>query len=314
MTFRSLLKSLFTISLLIVCIQLSWAQNRPSEQKTGSVLIFPYYTSNDDASADTIMNISNLGTSPVIAHLYFLEGISCTQQDTSVYLTPNATLTLQAAFDVPLETGYLIVVGVDQNGCVIQNGGLTGSAFVKAPAGYFGSGTGETRGNYGALAFNAYTSICPAGGEIALNFNGAALDAMPTGFAVSIQNPIVAPGQTIVLAGMNGNINQSNITGGAQVGTGGAYNANEAFRSFTSFIRGSCQGLATITNSAPRIVGVGTGGIGAFITAGSAGVLRFNTVGGAGILITPRNNAGWSGIRGIPYTRTSSVTLIVPVF
>ncbi len=314
----SWLKSLLTISLLFTFGTLALAQNKPSEQKTGSVLMFPYYTSNVSASADTIMNISNLSTSSVIAHLYFMEGSSCTQADTSVYLTPNATITLQAYFDVPFETGYLLVVGVDQNGCVVQNGGLTGSAFVKAPAGYFGVGSGETRGNYSALAFNAYTPICPAGGpfgaELTLNFNGGALDAMPTGFAVSVQRPNDAPGQTIVLAGMNGSINEGNLTGGSQLGTGAAYSANEVFRSFSAFIFGGCQGIATITNSSPRIAGFSTSGLSGLITPGTAGILRLNTAGGAGILITPRNNAGWSGIRGLTCTRTSSVVLKVPVF
>ena len=310
-TFRRII---FTLTFLLLLTPLVLAQNKPSEQKTGSVLVFPYYTSNDDASADTLMNISNLGTSSVVAHLYFMEGSSCTQQDTSVYLTPNATLTLKASFDVPLETGYLIVVAVDQTGCVVQNGGLTGNAFVKAPAGYFGGSSGETRGNYGALAFNAYAPICSAGGELTLNFNGGALDAMPTGFSVTVQNPTVAPGQTIVLAGLNGSITDGALTGGAQFGTGAAYSANEVFRSFSAFIRGGCQGIATITNTTPRISGFGTSGLGGLITPGTAGVLRFNTVGSAGILITPRNNSGWSGIRGLTCTRTSSVTLKVPVF
>ncbi|MBS1811124.1 MAG: hypothetical protein JST84_23375 [Acidobacteria bacterium] len=314
MKFRIRTVFLFTALLLFITTMNIQAQNRPSEQKTGSVLVFPYYTSNDDSSANTLMNISNFGTTSVIAHLYFLEGVSCTQQDTSVYLTPNATLTLDAAFDVPLETGYLIVVAVDQAGCVIQNGGLSGSAFVKAPAGYFGAGSGETRGNYGALAFNAYTPICPAGGEITLNFNGTTLDAMPTGVGVSVQNPNVAPGQTIVLAGLNGSISDGNVIGGAQVGTGAAYSANEVFRSFSAFILGTCQGITTITNSTPRIAGFGTSGLSGLIAPGTAGILKFNTAGGAGLLITPRNNAGWSGLRQLTYTRTSNVTLKVPVF
>lgn len=307
-------KHLLILFLFFTLGSLALAQNRPSENKTGSVLVFPYYTSNDDASADTWMNISNLSGSPVIAHLYFIEGTSCQQADTAVYLTPYATVTLRAYYDMPLETGYLLVVGVGQNGCLIQNGGLTGNAFVKAPAGYFGPGSGETRGNYGALAFNAYAPACPSGGELALNFNGVALDAMPTTFAATVQNPNVAPGQTIVMAGLNGNLNTGTLTGAAQLGTGGVYNANEAFRSFTNFILGACHSVTTITNSNPRIIGVSGSGLSGLIYPGSAGVLLFNTAGGAGIIITPRNNAGWSGIRGLTYTRTSSVTLRVPAF
>lgn len=289
-----------------------WAQNKPSESKPGSVLVFPYYTSNDAGTADTLINISNLGTGWTVAHLYFIDSQTCTQADTSVYLSPNATFSMKSSDFAPFETGYLIVVGVSQSGCVTANGMLTGSAFVQAPAGYFGTGTGETRGNYSALAFAAYTTICPSGGTLALNFNGAALDAMPTGFAASVQNPTTAPGQTIILAGLNGNVDDASQLGGAQSGTAGAYSANETFRSFSAFLLGTCFGKATITNSQPRVSGFSTLGIGGLITPGSVGVIRFNTVGSAGILITPRNNSGWSGIRSLTCTRTSAVTLIVP--
>jgi hypothetical protein len=307
-----LCKNSLTILLLVFLTACAWAQAKPSENKTGSVLVFPYYTSNLNGTADTLMNISNLGTTSVRAHLYFMDGSTCTQADATVFLTPNATITLQASFDIPFETGYLIVVALDQNNCVIPNGGLTGNAFVKAPAGYFGAGSGETRGNYGAQAFQAYTPICSAGGEVALTFNGTVLDAMTTGFAVSIQNPSVAPGQTIVLAGLNGSVTNAAVIGGSQVGTGAAYNANEAFRSFSAFIFGGCQGLATLTSTTPRISG--TAGLNSFIFPGTAGVLRFNTAGSAGLLITPGNNSGWSGIRGLICTRTGNVTLRVPVF
>jgi hypothetical protein len=278
------------------------------------VLVFPYYTSNDTGSADTLMSISNTGNASVIVHLYFMEGISCAQADIAVFLTPNATVTLQAFNDMPMETGYLIAVAVDQNGGLVANAGLTGSAFVKAPAGYLAPTAGEIRGNYGAMAFNAYMNMAAVGGELTLNFNGAILDQMPSSFAAAIQSPNAAPNQTIVMAGMNGNLNTSTVTGASQIGTGGAYNANEVFRSFVSLIRGGCQSLTALTNSNPRIVGVSGSGLSGLIPAGTVGTLRFSTEGGVGLLITPRNNAGWSGIRNLTYTRTSSVTLIVPSF
>ncbi len=309
--FKLLTHSLMIFGVLALSIQ---AQNKPSEQKTGSVLIFPYYTSNDTATADTLMSISNVGTFSVNVHLYFMDGTTCQQADVAVFLTPNATITLQASTDMPMETGFLLAVAVDQNGNLVANGGLTGSAFVKMPAGALHSSAGEVRGNYGATAFNATAAVAAVNGELTLNFNGAILDAMPTSFAVSLQSPNTAPGQTIVLAGMNGSLINGTLTGATQVGTGVAYNQNEALRSFTALIRGGCQSLTTLTNSNPRLVGTSGLGLSGLITPGTVGVLRFSTAGGAGLLITPRNNAGWSGIRGLTCTRTSTVVLTVPVF
>ena len=307
---------LLTLSLTILCL-LSFAaqaQNKPSEQKTGSVLLFPFYTSNDNATADTLMSISNVGTFSVNVHLYFLEGRSCQQADMTVFLTPNATIALRASNDMPMETGYLIAVATDDNGNLVANGGLTGSAFVKMPPGVLNSVADEVRGNYGALAFNAYQAIAPANGELTLNFNGVALDAMPTSFAVALQSPAIAIGQTIVLAGMNGSLIDSTLIGATQIGTGQAIDGNEAFRSFTGLIRGGCQSLTLLNNINPRLVGTNGLGLSGLITPGTVGLLKFSTAGGGGILITPRNSAGWSGIRGLTCTRTSAVTLKLPSF
>jgi hypothetical protein len=298
---------LLTLSALILSILTfsAQAQNKPSEQKTGSVLVFPYYTSNDNASADTLMSISNVATFSVNVHLYFMEGRSCQQADMSVFLTPNATITLQASSDIPMETGYLIAVATDDNGNLVANGGLTGSAFVKMPAGALNIAADEVRGNYGATAFNAYQAVAPANGELTLNFNGVVLDAMPTSFAVSVQSPATAVGQTIVMAGLSGSLIDSTLTGAAQVGTGAAYSPNEVLRSFTRLILGNCQSVTLLSNINPRLVGTNGLGLSGLITPGSMGLIRFSTAGSVGILITPRNNAGWSGIRNIPSTRTN---------
>lgn len=306
----------FTLALTIICLFAlsAFAQNRPSEQKTGSVLVFPYYTSNIDGTADTFMSISNANSIGVNVHLYFLEGRTCSQADVSVYLTPNATISFRATDIFPAETGYLIAVAVDGNGGLIANGGLTGNAFVKLPPNYLNGAPDEVRGNYGAWAFNAYQNVPAVGGELALNFNGAVLDAMPSQFAVAIQAPSSAPGQTVVLAGMSGNINGGTVTGASQSGTGGAYNADEAFRSFTGLFVGGCMSVTLLSNSNPRLVGTNGFGLSGLIYPGSLGTLRFSIGGGVGLLITPRNSSGWHGIRNLPFTRTTSVTLVVPSF
>ena len=92
------LKLTLVLIILGVLSLAAQAQNKPSEQKTGSVLVFPYYTSNDNSTADTLINISNVANVAVNVHLFFMEGTSCQQADIAVFLTPNGTITLRIWF------------------------------------------------------------------------------------------------------------------------------------------------------------------------------------------------------------------------
>ena len=70
-----------------------------SDQKPGSVLVFPYY--NTIGTNDTRIAISNVGEIPttdqVIVHLFFLEGATCTPADSFICLTPNGGFTMLAS-------------------------------------------------------------------------------------------------------------------------------------------------------------------------------------------------------------------------
>ena len=306
-----------TILILLALTLAGLAQtNKPSDLKTGSVLVFPYYSSQiaNPIVRDTRISIHNHGTTEVKVHLYFLENVDCQQADMFVSLTANGSITMRSSTIIPDETGYLIAVATDPlTGAVLPNAGLTGNAFVQAPAGTFGAGSGAVLGNYGALVFNAYNPILPVNNQITLNFNGTDLDLMPVRFAAEIQRPVEAVGQTIVLAGLNGSVVTGVITGAAQTGIAEAYNEIEEFRSARRFISGSCHSLSTVTNGNPAILGFGLNGLSGFIATGTNGVLKFTTAGAAGLLITPANTAGWSGIRGLTCLATSNtVSLVVP--
>src|SRR4051812_45299126 len=91
--------ALFT---LVVLAAAAMAQAIPtdisvSDQKAGSVLVYPYYNSNSQTKADTRITLSNLhATQTVAVHLFFLDK-SCSQADTYVCLTPNASVALKAS-------------------------------------------------------------------------------------------------------------------------------------------------------------------------------------------------------------------------
>ncbi len=305
---RRALKAFFLLAL----VSLSSAIFAQVDNRPGSVLVFPYYTSNADASADTQITIANPSAIQVDVHLYFIERTLCQQSDISISLTPNATVTIKMSEFDPLNSGYLIAVAQDLNGNLTSSAAISGNAFVKAPAGYISANAGEVRGDYGATSFKSVIATAPVDGILELKFDGASLEKMPRMFGAELQNPNLAPGQTIIVAGMVGDVSTGDITGAGANGVGLLFNANEEVRSFSNFIKGTCHSISTFTTTLPRVTV--PGGINAFINAGSVGIMKFPTAGGVGILITPRNNAGWSGIRTLSYLTTTNAKLFVPAF
>ena len=281
-----------------------------SDQKPGSILVYPYYTSNAQAKSDTRVTLSNLGAQNVIVHLFFLAGANCQQADQFVCLTKGASISFKASEQDPETTGYILAVAVNEMGAPIHRNQLIGNAFVNA---------GDFVGNYGAEAF---ANVSPAGTPA---FDGNADPALHTllfdsiipggydrpadQFAVEIQSPNDATGQTIVHASLNGNIATAAMTNIAQAGTGLLWRGDEKQGSFVRFIAGNCLSSNVITATAPRV----PTGLGVFLPKGSIGTLTYATTPSVGLLMTPKSNA-WSGIRTLHKTRTVNSALVIPVF
>ena len=194
-------------------------------------------------------------------------------------------------------------MAVDANGNPVQNNSLVGNAFVI---------DGEYMDNYGAEAFWANSPVVAvpnANGTATLFFDGGSYDAVPSQFAVEIQSPLDAAGQKIVTAGLNGNLSTSQLTGAGQSGTGLIYNGNEKpFGSFSAFLSGNCQAIATISTTTPRV----PNGMSTMIPKGQVGTMKFNVGGAVGLLMTPRT-ANWKGIRTLHKTALTVTTLTIPV-
>ena len=277
-----------------------------SDQKPGSMLVYPYYTSNAQTKADTRITLSNLGQANVGVHVFFLRGSDCQQSDQFICLTKGASISFKASEQDPETTGYVIAVAVDGMGRPISWNGLIGNAFVSA---------GDNVGNYGAEAF---ASTLKAGSltdsnavdTAVLRLNGATYDRGADQFAVEIQSPNDATGQTIVHASLNGDISAAGVSGISQSGTGLLWRGDEKQGSFVRFISGNCQSINTISATAPRV----PTGLGVFLSKGSIGTLTYATSNASvGLLLTPKTNA-WSGIRTLHKTRTKDSSLTIPVF
>ena len=277
-----------------------------SDQKPGSMLVYPYYTSNAQTKADTRITLSNLGQANVGVHVFFLAGSSCFQADQFICLTKGASISFKASEQDPETTGYIVAVAVDGMGRPISWNALIGNAFVNA---------GDNVGNYGAEAFASSfaAGALTAGNAVdtaALLLNGINYDRGADQFAVEIQSPNDAVGQAIVHVSLDGNIATAGLGGVAQAGTGLLWRGDEKQGSFVRFIGGNCQSINTISATSPRV----PTGLGVFLPKGSIGTLTYTTnIPSVGLLLTPKSNA-WSGIRTLHKTRTKYSTLTIPVF
>ncbi len=275
-----------------------------SDQKAGSLLVFPYYISKAAEQKDTRLTISNIGTQQTIVHLFFIDGASCQQADQYLCLTPNASFAFKTSEYDPETTGWVLAVAVNAQGLPIQNNALIGNAFVK---------DGDYVDNYGAEAFrtSANTPANTGGLTATLVFNGnLAYDSVPNQFAVEIQSSLDAAGQKIVTVGLSGDLTTSRLSGAAQVGTGQVFNGNEKpFGSFSAWLQESCQASALISTTSPRV----PNGLASMIPAGQVGTLKFNVGAAVGLLLTPRT-ATWKGIRTLHKTQTVATMLTIPIF
>ena len=218
-----------------------------SAQKPGSLLVFPYYTSKAALKTDTRFTLSNVGAQQAFVHLFFIDGASCQPADQFLCLTPNASFAGKVSETDPEATGWILAVAVNAQGRPIQYNGLIGNAFVNE---------GEYVGNYGAEAFLARSPLVAAlQGDTALLFlDGVGYDAVPNQFAMEVQSPLDAPNQRVVTVGLRGDLNASTMTGAGQVGSGIVINGNEKpMGSFTGWLSGSCQAIALLTNTSPRV-------------------------------------------------------------
>ena len=277
----------------------------PSDQKRGSVLVYPYYNSTVNGVVDTRLTLTNTDTSSpnnpantVAVHLFLIAG--CSAADVYVCLTPMQQISIKASEWDPERQGYLIAVAVDSTtGIPRIHNFLIGNAFVK---------DGDFVGNYGAEAFWKYGAGAV---DNTLEFNGAEYDYAPTGFLAEIQSPADAT-QRIVHASIDGDVNAPGSL--ASVGASRVYNQNEKLASFNFGLSG-CLAIFNVTRDTIRT----SPRLDLHIPSGQGGTLYYDlNRGSVGLIMTAnRHNqvpTQWSGIRTIHKRVVSSRMLTMPIF
>ncbi len=285
-----------------------------SDQRPGSVLIFPIYSSkaSDPTAENTRINLTNIhSTLPAFLHLFFIDGSSCTVADNFLCLTPNQTSSFLVSDLDPGVRGYIIVVAVDDKGCPTNFNYVIGSEFVKLESGH--------TARLGAEAVAAKGPItCPTASSIAtLNFDNMQYQHLSQVIAVD-GLPSRADGNDtmIVVDRIGGNLGLGMDTLGTLFGI--FYNDAENSVSFS--FTGGCQFVSSINNNFPRI----TPRYETFVPAGRTGWLKIgrSTPGGivGAVLNFATTQSAYRGGRNFHKvtlsqpTQQNPVSLTIPVF
>ncbi len=245
------------------------ASSEASDQKPGSVLIYPIYSSMSASPQreNTRINITN--TDParrVVVHLFFHEDDSASVADAFLCLTSNQTASFLASDMDPGVNGYLIAIAVDERtGCPINFNYLIGDEYVKLASGH--------AANLAAEAFAALTSAPPICAENAttvdINLDGISYNAAPRVLAVdNIQSAADGNSTLLVINRIGGSL----ATGLGTIGQifGIAYDDMERAASF-EFNTSRRQFRSIISNSFPRT----SPRISNLIPAGRTGWMKF---------------------------------------
>lgn len=293
------------------------ARSEVTDQKAGSVLVYPIYTS-AVASTTQDSRISITNTHPnlnAFAHLFFVSD-SCSVSDAYLCLTPNQTSTFLASDLDPGTTGYLVAVATNGvNGCPINFNYLIGDEYVKFQTGHAANLAAES---ISAIAGSPFWATCNSNSVSAvLAFDGISYNRLPYVVAVDNIGSRADGNDTVVVLDRIGGDLRTGPTGLGSV-FGVFYNDAEASLSFT-LNSSSCQYRFTVNNTTPRI----TPRFDQFVPAGRSGWIKLyqrdgNAVLGSVINFNP-NSAASAGAFNHGHnlhhlTLTDTASYIIPVF
>jgi hypothetical protein len=152
-----------------------------SDQKPGSILIFPFYSSSataleseDTRIAITNTNTNNVSNGPVTVHVFLINGATGAQRDFFLCFLPNQTVAFRTSEYDPGIRGYLLAVAVDRfTGAPIKLNFLTGEADIKLASGHRASLKAM------AVAANNLALVTNPGASFTLNFDGGMYNKLP---------------------------------------------------------------------------------------------------------------------------------------
>ncbi|MBI1765808.1 MAG: DUF11 domain-containing protein, partial [Acidobacteria bacterium] len=223
-----------------------------SDQKAGSILMYPIYTSDaaNPNSQNTRMSITNISSAETAyVHLYLVDGASCGVVDIFLCLTPNQTAAFTAADFDPGQTGYVVAVAVDRvTGLPMAYNCLIGDEFVKFSTGH--------QANLGAEAVAA-VMMFPAGTDTTattatLSFDGMRYNRLPRILALdNLQSRADQNNTLLIVNAVGGNFTRSGATLVSLFGS--VFDDGEVQYSFTQSTP-TCQFRSLINQNFPRMI------------------------------------------------------------
>ena len=286
-----------------------------SDQKTGSVLVFPFYTSTATPSAqNTSITVVNHSTdSGVPLRFIFVGNDGSIAPANPLILAASQNITFLTSDVDPGFTGFIVVVAVNTSGFPINFNFLSGQANIKLASGHAASLKAEAIAAISLPAFSGATAT--------LNFDGSAYNRMPRTLAMeNIKSAADGNNTLLILTRITGNYAGGPID---KIGTvsGTLYDDVTTAAPFT--FDGSMQFFGdqlaqTLSNSFPVTVPSFT----SLIPAGRSGwlylaanadvglfgaVLNFNA--NAGSQVTAFN--GGHNLRAVRLSTSNSITISV---
>jgi len=288
------------------------------DQKPGSILVFPFYSSISLKPTRENARISITNTEPtrrITVHLFFIQEDSAAVADAFVCLTPNQTTSfLTSDFD-PDISGYLVAIAVDERtGCPISFNFLIGDEYVKLDSGF--------AANLAAETFAALAGAPPACNENSVTaevkFNGVSYNAAPRALAAdNIPSAVDGNSTLLVVDRIGGNLATGVSTVGQLFGLlfddmehGYSFERSTTRRQFRAVLSNS-----DFPRTAPRLTTV--------IPAGRTGWMKFwrdddGGMVGAVIIFNPNtatSSAAFNQGHNLhKLTLTTASSFIVPIF
>jgi len=171
-----------------------------SDQKTGSVLVFPFYTSTATPSTQntyvTVVNHSN--DTGVNLRFTFVGNDGSFAPANPLFLSASQNITFLTSDIDPGFTGFIVAVAVNGSGFPINFNFLSGQANIKLASGHAASLKAEAIAAISLPAFSGSTAT--------LNFDGSAYNRMPRALAMdNIKSAADGNNTLLILTRVTGN-------------------------------------------------------------------------------------------------------------
>ncbi|MFN0142273.1 MAG: hypothetical protein ACKVP6_02340 [Mycobacterium sp.] len=286
-----------------------------SDQKAGSVLLYPYYSSGSGSANahNTRINVTQTADVPIATRIYLIRSNGTVLARHICLQAKQTDSYLMGSLD-PGNSGYIVIVAVDANGCPLGANTLIGEAVVKRATGHSANITAYA---YAALFSGTLSGCGPSSTTATVNLDGTAYNRSPRTVAIDkVRSRADGNDTLLILERIGGNLATGSIGNIGPV-SGTLFDDSGLAHPF-SFNAAQPQLVQTIGNSLPMTspsfdTAVPPGTVGWMKMAGDAdigllgAVINFNA--NAGAQASAFN--GGHGLRAL--TVTPAASFVVPV-